>query len=154
MILSDCGIMMIFLLLSDLRGNKVGKVYGKGLKQSDSHFCTNQHMCSDCICVCVAELTPTWTQTRLWPTWLDSAQGNCPAIGFCSQPDRVSGASHSEQRVTLARVKPTLALDAVQVHWPLFQPPSSRLHWHWAYTGNALRWLQPRPHNTLDTKKE
>lgn len=92
-------------------------------------------------CVYVAELTPTWTQTRHWPTWLCSARGNCAAIGFCSQPHQVSGASHNEPSVTLAGVKPTPALAAVQVHWPPSHPLP--LHWHWqrAHAGEHRGWF-------------
>lgn len=45
----------------------------RGLKNQIVRFVTNQHtVCVmsvySIVCVCVAELTPTWTQTRLWPT--------------------------------------------------------------------------------------
>lgn len=76
-------------------------------------------------------MTPTWRLIRLWPTWLSSAQGKCFSTGLCLQPDWISGASYREQRVTLAGVKPTLALAEVQVRRPSPSTPS-QLHWSWA----------------------
>lgn len=76
---------------------------------------------SHSICKCVCELTPTRTHTRFSPTWLRMA--NCLITGFCSQLDWVGEANHRAQHVTLAEVKPTLAVAAIQVCCPLSQSP-------------------------------
>lgn len=76
---------------------------------------------SSSICKCVSELTPTRTHTRFSPTWLRMA--NCLITGFCSQLDWVGEANHRAQHVTLAEVKPTLAVAAIQVCCPLSQSP-------------------------------
>lgn len=105
----------------------------------------------------VAELTPTWRQIRLWLTWLGNARGNCPAIGCCSPSDWAGGASHSERRVTLAGVKPALALAAppppplppTDTHSPLLLISNAMiLSRYWVYTVRA------QPHCTLHTKPE
>lgn len=91
------------------------------------------------------ELTPTWTRPRIWPTWLGIGQGKCLTTGFCSQPDWVSGASYSEQYVTLARVKPTLALAVVQVHCtPISTAPILSIHCQRTEVGSAKASQYPR----------
>lgn len=66
----------------------------------------------------------------------------CPGVivPFCSQPDWVRGASsHSEQCVTLASVKPTLALAAV--HWPPSPPHPHHHHHHPSFSSTLnVRW--------------
>lgn len=73
-----------------------------------------------------AHMDPDQTLTNVTRQCLD----NCPAVGSCSQPDWVSRGGHTKQPVTLAGVKPTLALAAVQVHCPVSHPTDTNYMLH------------------------